>query len=77
MMGGSNSAFTECFEFLMSADLIRLNTWYSCGSCPHTGNLTQFFVGGFSMRSPNQSEPLRSPILAHVSGGGVTIINVF
>ena len=29
------------------------------------------------MGSPNQSEALRSPILAVISGGGVTNINVF
>ena len=35
------------------------------------------FRGRSSMRSPNQSEPFRSPILAVMSGGGVTNINAF
>ena len=61
----------------MSGDLIRENTWYSYGSYSNTGNLTLLFVGGVSMGSPNQSDALRSAILAVIIGGGVTIINVF
>ena len=77
MTEGSNPAFANCFEFLMSGDLIRENTWYSCGSYFNTVKLTTLFRGRSFHGVTNQSEALRSPILAVMSGEEVTIINVY